>query len=369
MSDPDPRALTELVADLVRIDSVNPTLVPGGAGEAQIAGYIARWLERADLEVTVEPLGGRPSVVAVARGSGGGPTLLIDGHTDTVGVGRMVSAHEPRVEGARLFGRGAYDMKGGLAAAMLAVASLQGLAGDVVLAAVSDEEAGGTGTRALLESGLRFDAAIVAEPTDLEVGVAHRGYVAFELETAGVAAHGSRADVGIDAITRMGPVLTELHDLDLRLRRGPGHPLLGTGSVHAGRIHGGQEVSTYPSSCVLEGEWRTVPHDQPQAELGALADRTGAELRVTHTGEPFAVAVDDPFVDLVRRRADAPLTAQPYWADSALLAAHGTTTILFGPAGAGAHADEEWVDLPSVARVRDLLISVAHEFCGHGSPT
>src|SRR5580765_3011197 len=148
----------QLLAQLVAIDSVNPSLDAGGAGEAAIARFVADWLERAGLEVSVDDaLPGRPNVVGVARGNGGGRTLLLNAHTDTVGITGMERPHEPRIENGCLFGRGAYDMKAGLAASMLAVASARGLAGDVVLAAVADEEAAGSGTKALLASGLQVD--------------------------------------------------------------------------------------------------------------------------------------------------------------------------------------------------------------------
>ena len=266
------REVATLLRQLVEIDSVNPMLVPGGAGEAEIAGFVAHWLGRAGVEVSVqEAAPGRPNVVGVARGTGGGRSLLLNAHTDTVGVAGMSSPYEPSEEGGRLYGRGALDMKAGLAAAMVTVASLRGLAGDVVLAAVIDEEAGGAGTRALLDSGFRADAAIVPEPTGLDVAVAHKGFVGFEIETLGRAAHGSRPERGIDAIARMGPVLTELAILAEGLRLGPAHPLLGTSSVHASLIEGGQEFSSYPERCVVTGEWRTLPGESAAMSSASFA--------------------------------------------------------------------------------------------------
>ncbi|WP_354699077.1 M20/M25/M40 family metallo-hydrolase [Paraconexibacter sp. AEG42_29] len=350
-----------LVESLVAIDSVNPSLVPGGAGEAGIAAFVAQWLRAAGLEVRVDEVApGRPNVVGVRRGTGGGRTLLLLAHTDTVG-----GALQIRIAGGRLHGRGAYDMKAGLAAAMSAAAGLDGLAGDVVVAAVCDEEAGGLGTRALLRGDLPFDAAVVPEPTDETVAIAHKGFAGFEIETRGVAAHGSRPDLGVDGIAAMGPVLVDLAALDARLRAGPAHPLLGTGSVHASLIAGGQEASTYPARCVLTGEWRTVPGEDPTAALEALAASHRAELRMTHTGLPFAVDPDADIVTTVVRHArTGPPAGAAFWADSALLAAAGVPTVLYGPAGGGAHAADEWVDLASVTRVRDTLQAVAREFCG-----
>jgi acetylornithine deacetylase len=360
-------ALSELVARLVSIDSANPGLVEGGAGEGAVAAYVADWLEREGLEVSVaevEP--GRPNVTAVARGPGAGPSLLLLAHTDTVGPGAMERPHEPRVEDGRLHGRGAYDMKAGLAAAMSAAAALRDLPGKVVVAAVCDEEAGSLGTRALLAGGARFDAAIVTEPTDLDVAVAHKGFAGFQIATAGRAAHGSQPEQGVDAILAMGPIMAELRALDERLQGGPRHPLLGTESLHASLIEGGQEFSTYPERCLLSGEWRTLPGSTDvEAGLRDAVRRSGveAEVRLVFTGEPFEAPTGHDIVRLLERHAGGSPVGLPYWADSALLTAAGIPTVLFGPSGAGAHASVEWVDLASVERVRDVLVTVAREFC------
>jgi acetylornithine deacetylase len=364
------RHVARLLADLVAIDSVNPDLIPGGAGEHTLARFVAQWLKAAGLEVSLtDAAPGRPNVVAVAKGRGGGRTLLLNAHLDTVGLAEMERPLEPRIEGDRLYGRGAYDMKGGLAAIMLAgaAAAAAGLAGDVVVAAVADEEVASVGTEALLRS-YRADAAIVTEPTELAVAIAHRGFAGFELETAGVAAHGSRPDLGVDAIAKMGPVLVELAALDLRLQAGQPHPLLGTGSLHCSLIDGGQEFSSYPARCRLTGERRTLPGETRadlERDLRELLVRagSGAELRMLVDREPFAVDADEEIVALVTRHAGGGLIGLPFWTDASLLAAAGIPTVLYGPAGEGAHAAVEWVDLPSVERVRDVLVEVARAFC------
>jgi acetylornithine deacetylase len=251
----------ELTAALVRIDSVNPDLVPGGAGEAEIAVFVAGWLRDAGLDVEVqEAAPGRPNVIATARGRGGGHSLMLNAHMDTVGVEGMARPHDPQVRDGRLYGRGAYDMKGSLAACMLAAARVadEGLAGDVIVTAVADEEFASVGTQAVLAAH-RADAAIVTEPTSLRVCVAHRGFVWAELETAGRAAHGSRPREGVDAITGMAPVLNRLAELQRRLDESPPHPLVGPPSVHASLIEGGQELSSYPARCLLSIERRTNP--------------------------------------------------------------------------------------------------------------
>ena len=361
--------LAELAARLVAIDSVNPDLVPGAAGEAEIGRFVAGWFEEAGLEVDVlEGRPGRPSVVGLARGSGAGRTLMLNGHLDTVSLETMERPLEPRVEGGRLYGRGAYDMKGSLAALMLAgrAAARLSLRGNVLVAAVADEEAGSIGTEEVL-GRYRADAAIVAEPTALQVGVAHKGFVGFEIETMGRAAHGSRPDLGIDAIARMGPIIVALEELDRSLRANHSHPLLGSGSLHTSFISGGQEFSSYPERCLLQGERRTIPGEgvaAVQGELQSLLRGRHAGLRTTLARGPFETASDGPFVALVRRLAgDAPLSGQPFWADSALLAAAGIPTGLFGPGGDGAHAAVEWVELGDLERCLEVYLGVAGEFC------
>ena len=309
---------------------------------------------------------GRPNVVGRARGGGGGPTLLLNAHMDTVGYEGMEAPLEPRVENGRLYGRGAYDMKGSLAAIMVAGAEAvqAGLRGDVLVAAVADEEVYSIGAEAVAR-GCRADAAIVAEPTELRVVVAHKGFVWMEVETNGRAAHGSRPDLGEDAIVAMGHVLTGLGALAEALLANPSHPLLGSGSVHASVIRGGVELSTYPESCVLDLERRTVPGETVElveAQIREIAG--GVEIRTTFVREPFEVAQDEPVVQAVLRHAGGPEFAGfPGWADSAVFAAAGIPTVVFGPGGEGAHAQVEWVDLADLERCKDLYLAVARELC------
>lgn len=361
--------VVELTRQLVAIDSVNPDLIPGAAGEGAIARFVAEWCERAGLEVEVEETApGRPNVIATARGTGGGRSLLLNGHTDTVGVAGMEAPFEPRLDGGRLYGRGAYDMKSGVAAILVAAARARELRlrGDVVVTAVCDEEAGSIGTAAVAASRTA-DAAIVSEPTELKLAIAHRGFVAFELETAGRAAHGSRPELGIDAIALMGQALVRLGELDRRLRAGRSHPLVGTGSLHASLIEGGQEYSSYPARCLLGGERRTIPGEtvgHVEAELAELLGELEGQVRVVFAREPFEIGPGCELAGLVRRHAaGSEPVGVPYWADSALLAAAGIPTVLFGPLGEGAHAEVEWVDLASVERCVELYAAVAADWC------
>ena len=362
--------VAELARSLVAIDSVNPDLIPGARGESEVARFVADWLEGAGLDVSVEEAApNRPNVVGVARGSGGGRTLLLNSHTDTVGVDAMERPGEARLDDSRLYGRGAYDMKGALAATMVAArrARKLELRGDVVVTAVIDEEVGSLGTTALVRTW-RADGAIVAEPTDEQLCVAHKGFAAFEVVAYGRAAHGSRPDLGIDAITRMGPVLVAIDELDRALAERPAHPLAGRASVHASLIEGGQEYSSYPAECRLKGERRTLPgemrSDVERELLGLVSNASGVEVQLTFSREPYEAAQDEPFVETVRRHAGgADLAGAAYWADSALLADAGIPTVLYGPRGEGAHAAVEWVEVESLERCADLYTAVAADFC------
>jgi acetylornithine deacetylase len=372
--------VAELLSRLVAIDSVNPSLVPGGAGEAEIAAFIARWARDAGLEAQVlEQTPGRPSVLVRARGTGGGRTLLLCGHVDTVGVEGMAAPHRPRIDGDRLHGRGAYDMKAGVAAALVACreAAARGLAGDVVVAAVADEEHASLGVQEALRA-VEADAAIVTEPTELEVAVAHKGFVWMDVEVAGQAAHGSRPHLGVDAIVKAGPVLTAIGRLDAALAERT-HPLLGRGSIHASVIEGGAEMSSYPARCVIGLERRTLPGETAAAvesELAELLDgcraadgELVAEQRTLLVREPFEADAGSELVGVVRgAAADAlgstpPLGGASYWADAAFIAAAGIETVMFGPGGAGAHAIDEWASLSDTEAVTRTLTGVAAALC------
>jgi acetylornithine deacetylase len=242
----------------------------------------------------------------------------------------------------------------------------------VIVTAVADEEVASVGTESVLRS-VRADAAIVAEPTQERVGIAHKGFVAFQVETVGRAAHGSRPDLGIDAIAKMGHVLVGLDALDRSLRVGREHPLVGTGSLHASIIAGGQEFSSYPERCTLQAERRTIPGEtvaQAEEEIRRLLEQLAANdpqflgaSRTVFSREPYEVSPDEPIVELVTRHGSAEVGGEAFWTDAALVAATGIPTVLFGPAGEGAHAVVEWVDLASAQRCREVYAAVAAELC------
>ena len=371
-----------LLASLVGINSVNPSLIPGAAGETELARFVKGWLHERGIQAEIhEAALNRPSVLARVPGKGRGRSLLLNAHLDTVGVEGMPDPFNPSIEDGRMYGRGAYDMKAGLAACMLAVAEIRPgeLAGDVLLAAVADEEHASLGVQAVLPR-LRADAAIVTEPTSLRVCIAHKGFSWHEIITLGRAAHGSQPQFGIDAIAHMGRVLNRLEALQAELRQRTPHPLLGHGSLHASLISGGQELSSYPAACTLQLERRTLPTEDiasVEREIEDLLNTLAAEdpqfqarHRTTLFRPPFSVDQDEAIVQILRREASFILGTTPatfgasFWMDAAFLAAAGIPTVAFGPHGAGAHAIDEWVDLNSVDQCRTILVQTIRSFSG-----
>ena len=375
-----------LLRDLIAIDSVNPSLVPGGAGEAAVAARVAAELRAAAIDVeTTAVAPGRPNVVGVAEGRKPGRTLMLCGHTDTVGVEGMTAPFDPVERDGRLYGRGSQDMKGGVAAmidAAIQVARNGGLAaGRLVVAAVADEEHASAGAEALVAEHAA-DGAVVTEPTDLRLATTHKGFEWVEVEARGRAAHGSRPNDGRDAILLMGRVLGRLEAIKNALKTGPTHPRLGRASLHASTIHGGQALSVYPDRCVLRVERRTVTGEAPDVglkEVRAVLSVLGREdaefeasARQLLTRPPHEIGVDHAICgalgQILRERAlDAAPTGTSFWTDAAILGRAGTPAALFGPTGAGLHSPEEYVETDSVLTCRDVLVELIRTFCGSTS--
>ena len=373
--------LQELTAKLVSIDSTNPSLSPTAAGEKEIAAFVADWCLDRSLDVRIVDADGRPSVVAVARGTGNGRSLILNGHLDTAGVDGMDDPFHPRVEAGRMYGRGAGDMKASVAAMMVTLASARAmdLRGDVVMTAVADEEAYSVGTTAVLDSGVTADAAIVTEPTNGDVLVAHKGFVWADVIARGRAAHGSRPEDGLDAITKMGAFLRGLEQLQAELEQRTGDPLLGSGSVHASVIAGGREMSSYPATCRLGVERRTVPGETARiviTELEEIAERCRrtdpgfqATIDLTFERRPFSIDTGHEIVELVRAVAARTSGRRPRvsgsagWMDAALLSERSIPTVIYGPAGGDFHGDDEWVDVASIESCAAVLAEVAKAFC------
>jgi acetylornithine deacetylase len=383
LPEPDTTYVTTTLADLVRINSINPAFSGGSSDEREIAAYVEAALAALGCAVTRhQPAPGRVSITGRLRGAGGGRSLMLYAHMDTVGVDGMDDPFGGTLRDGRLYGRGAYDMKSGLAACLGAMKAIRDAgatpAGDIVVCAVADEETESLGIRDVLER-VRTDGAIVTEPSELEICVAHKGFCWIEVVTEGVAAHGSRFALGVDANMRMGRFLAALGGLEQQLRASAPHPLLGPPSLHAAVLQGGTGTSTYAARCRLEIERRTLPGEtaeQVMEEIGTLiADLRDADpsLRIGHrlllAREPFEVPADARIVAVAQKAAatrlgrPVPVTGISFWMDAALIAAAGIATVVIGPVGAGAHADEEWAEVGSVVELAGILSDAAVEYC------
>ena len=379
----DREYLQETLVRLVQINSVNPTLVPGAPGEREIAGFIRGSLAAMNLTTAIfEPEPGRLSVVGTLKGSGGGRSLMLNAHCDTVDVAGMPEPFSGAIRDGKLYGRGAFDMKGSLAACMAAAKALVDskaqLRGDVLVAAVADEEYGSLGTSDLIRH-IKVDGAIVTEPTTLNVCLAHKGYLWIEVEITGRAAHGSKFDLGVDANMKMGAFLNQLANLERELRARPPHPLVGPPSLHAAMLNGGSGLSTYAAQSIVKIERRTIPGEtevQAVGEIQSIVDSLSESDRDFHgtiraffVRDPFEVTPSAAIVQSVDAAAKKVLGRRPAhigdtpWMDSRLLQAAGVETVVFGATGAGAHADIEWVDLESVVKLSEILAEAAVDYC------
>jgi acetylornithine deacetylase len=365
-----------LLQQLVSIPSINPSLEPSSRGEKEIASFIADVCRQEELETYLEEVvPNRPNVIAIAKGSGGGKTLLLNAHTDTVGVAGMKEPFEARFEDDKLFGRGSLDMKAGLAAAMAATiqAKKMKLRGDVILTAVIDEEHSSLGTQAVMKE-YKADAAIVVEPSWMNLCVAHRGFAVFEIEVVGKAAHTSQRSLGINAITHAGKVLAAIEAFDRELQRRTGHELLEPGSLQATLIQGGRELFTTPACCKIMVERRTLPGETKKSVekemkellkgLEFLDSTFYASFKTTLYRDAYEVSQDEAIVQLAKKYLPtATITGAPYWMDSALIAAKGIPTLVLGPGGGGMHSEQEWVNLSDVVTLTETLQNIIEEFC------
>ncbi|MCU0561766.1 MAG: M20/M25/M40 family metallo-hydrolase [Desulfobacterales bacterium] len=362
-----------ILSDLVAVNSVNPTL-SAGPGEGEIAQLIFHHLKRLGLEAELYSLAAaRASVVGVVRGRPGRESMILNGHIDTVGVEGMEAPFALRREGDRLYGRGAYDMKGGVAVMLALADSLAAHppAGDVWLTFSADEEDRSLGTEQLVAEWLpsvrpRPAAAVFLEPTEGEIGVGHKGFSWLEIEIEGRAAHGSRPEEGIDAIIPLHGALAELDRIRAELAARPPDPLLGRPSLHGGTLRGGSAPSVVPAHSALRWERRTLPGEPPQAVASELARVAGAVRSIPggHRVKEGTVFIRPPYqtpadAAIIRRLQAAAPASKPvglsFWADSALMGLAGIPSVLFGPAGHGAHAVDEWVSLKSLTHVQAVL--------------
>jgi len=368
-----------LARALVRIPSVNPELEPGGAGEGEVAAFcndlMQDWGLRPELE---EVAPGRMNVMGRLPGSGG--TLLLNGHLDTVGVaGMTVDPFGGEIRDGRLIGRGACDMKGGVAALLAATHALSRRPErdrpTVIVALTADEEDASLGMQAVIERGVSADLAIVCEPTDLSVMPAHKGFVWVRVVFEGRAAHGSRPDLGIDAVRHAASYLAALDELETLLEAHPGHPLLGRPSFHAGTIRGGSAPSVYPDRCELVLERRTLPGETPKEtvapflealeRLVAQSPQVKATLEVPLERPGTEVAPEAPVVQRLLRAIEAQghppvVRGMTAWVDAAFLNRAGIPSVCFGPGSLDqAHTADEWIEADQIRACAEILERVA----------
>ena len=376
----DSTFITNTLIDLVAINSVNPQLEEGGKGEAAIGDYIYHKLQSFGFESSIEPIApGRVNVIGRWKGQGNGKSLIINAHMDTVGVNGMSEPFSPKIVEGKLFGRGAYDMKGSIAAMLgmaKAIAKNQtDLSGDLILTFVADEEYESVGTQQLLRN-VKADACIVTEPTDLQICLGHRGFGVYEITTEGKIAHGGQHHIGIDANLHMGLVLNELNTLSKVLTRKK-HPLCGEASLHVPLIKGGQSLFIYSGKCTVQVERRTIPGEEEKEvyhEIDKILNRLSssdpnfkASMKQLIWRNPYEISNDADIVKSLRQQMKGSnptdFIGHTWWEDSALFAKAGVETVIIGPKGGGIHEPIEWVDLESVCALASILYDTTLDFC------
>jgi acetylornithine deacetylase len=379
----DVKFLTETASKLIQIDTRNPSLSSDGPGEIKCVEFLSEIYEQLGFEYSVDMLSSKhANIIARIRGRGNGPTLLLNGHMDTVGIDGMQKPFSGEVKDGKIYGRGSQDMKGSLAAMITAAKAIKdnniALEGDLLIAAVADEEYGSLGTMDFVKK-YTADAAIVTEPTAFSLVTAHRGFIWYEIETIGKGAHGSKYDVGIDANMHMGRFLAELDKLEKKLHTVQPDPLVGLPSMHASIIKGGTDISTYSAKCTLKVERRTLPGEKEEditQELQSIIDKLAAtDPNFNATVRPFFyrpqfnVSSDAKIVKNVESVLNehfmkpCDFAGGAFWTDAALLAEAGIDTIILGPVGDGLHETVEWVNIDSIVDLTKILTKIIVGFC------
>lgn len=373
--------ITNTLIELIKINSVNPQLEEGGKGEAEIGNYIYHWLHSFGFETSIELISpSRVNVIGRWKGQGKGKSLIINAHMDTVGVNGMSSPFSPNIVDGKLYGRGAYDMKGSIAA-MLGMAKAisenqHEVGGDLILTFVADEEYKSSGTQQLLHN-LKADACIVTEPTDLQICLGHRGFGVYEIITQGNIAHGGQHQIGIDANMQMGLVLNELNTLSKQLTHEKKHPLCGEASLHIPLIKGGQSLFIYSGQCACQVERRTIPGEEEMQVYNELSEilqkleasdpKFKASMKQLIWRNPYEINSNADIVKSLLRnmKASTPTNfiGHTWWEDSALFGKAGIETVIIGPKGGGIHQPIEWVDLASVNELASILYHTVLDFC------
>jgi acetylornithine deacetylase len=371
-----------LLSDLVALPSVNPMGRPlhgPEIGEHQVTAYLEQFFYRLSIPSERQPVApGRDNIVAHCDLPGATRTLLLEAHQDTVPTDRMIiDPFGASVENGRLYGRGACDVKGGMAAMLMAFARItrdkpKGAA-NVIMACTVDEEYGSLGVRELVRRGLRADMAVVAEPTRLQIVNAHKGAVRWYLTAQGRSCHSSAPEQGVNAIYRMAGLLVAIEQYAEWLRTSPADARLGPPTLNVGRIDGGLSVNTVPDSCRIEIDRRLLPGEEPRVALEQFI----AYLKKGTSGVAFECSQPLPAMpalcaegsgELVARVGGAiddvlgshEVTAVPYGTDASTIASVGVPTVVFGPGDvARAHTADEWVSINEVEQASEILYRLA----------
>ncbi len=376
----DVNYITEALSDLVKINSINPSLDDKGNGEWEVAHYIAEKLQAIGWNSSIDTISeGRCNVVCHISGVGSGKSLILNAHMDTVGVEGMRDPFGATIKDGKLFGRGAYDMKGSIAAILGVAKAIHDntiqLPGSLILSFVADEEYESVGTTEFLKK-YTADACIVTEPTDLDICLGHRGFGVYQISTEGVIAHGGLNKIGIDANLKMGKVLHEIDIISEKLKAKT-HPLVGEASIHVPIINGGQSLFIYSGKCTIHVERRTLPGEtendvlqQLQSMLDKIAREDSdfkSELKQIIWRNPHEILREAPIsktlISCIPADQNASFVGHSWWEDSGLFGQAGIDTVIIGPKGGGIHQQEEWVELTSVHQLSQILLKTYMEFC------
>ena len=375
--------ITETLIDLVKINSVNPSLEKGGIGEIEIGNYIHHLLQSLGFESTIITIApNRVNVIGRWKGTGGGKSLMLNAHMDTVGILGMEDPFAAAIKDGKLYGRGAYDMKGSIAA-MLGVAKQISenkirLDGDLFLTFVADEEFQSIGAQQLAKQ-LKVDACIVTEPTNLKICLGHRGFGVYEITTEGKIAHGGLHKIGIDANLKMAMVMSEINKLSQKITAEKIHPLCGEASLHLPTIHGGQSLFVYAGKCTIQVERRTIPGEKETVVfnefsniLNELSDQDKdfkASIKQLIWRKPYEIQKDATIVKSLKKSVNqfhpSEFIGHTWWEDSALFGEVGIETVIIGPTGGGIHQQVEWVELESVKTLSAILFQTVKDFCSN----
>jgi succinyl-diaminopimelate desuccinylase len=347
--------LVALAEQLIGFETVDPESI------SEAAGFVQGWLEARGIEAERDEVRGLP-VIKAEVGPEGAPTVVLHGHLDV--VPGLAGQFNPRIEGDRLYGRGAYDMKGALAAMLVTAAAMHDQEGvRVRLGIVGDEESeeeAERGSDHLVDSGFTGDFAITGEPTDLHIGIEAKGVLALRLEVAGTAAHGATPWLGDNAVLNAIDVFRSIESLPFARHSSE---LFDRPSINLGRIWGGDALNKVPDRCVIDVDIRYLPDQDPAAVLAEVRGLSGIEAVSLFTRPPATVDRNSPFVRGLRAAATAHHNGEPMSvgrdgaSDAVSFLRVGVPAVEFGPVGAGHHGPEEWVSVASLETYRQALDS------------